>query len=602
MTVTTRNKLYTRRRMLGMSSALLVSAILAACGEEDNEATGGAGSGDSAATTTPTEVPPTATEVSIEYPTEPDAAVLKIELEGGLTSIETKLSRVPLIAIYGDGRVFTLGPQIEIFPQPAEVPLQVAKLSPDGIQAILAEAKQAGLLDGDDYYRLDGITDLATTVFIVTANGQTTMTSVYGLNVEDGEIAIPDDQRELRQTLRKFRDKAASYSEWLPPEAILEPVSDYQPDRLQIVTYPYTIGDREIEPQQLDWPLETPPGEIGEPFVYPGLEARCTVLEGEQLATMMAAIQQANTLTKWMFEGEPYAVVNRPLLPDQEGCISPGAGDDVGDQPEGPYNYPTAPDAVVVRYELVGGFAPAQQHLTEMPVFSLFGDGLAVQPGPQIAIYPPPALPSLIFKTLTPAGIEAILAQADIAGLLQGDQQWLGLSDRVADAFTGVLTLTVNGETSQIEVYAPGMTDLEVSDDLSDEELEFRARFSAFIEQLHNLESWLPADAIAEPEDEYPLQRLQIVSQPADLAPPSDPSVEPDQVEWPLDRPLTELGEPVKVVEDGRCFVLEGEDFKTVMDALRDATAITRWSSNGKLYVLYPRPLLPNEVGCEFGG
>ncbi len=59
---------------------------------------------------------------------------------------------------------------------------------------------------------------------------------------------------------------------------------------------------------------------------------------------------------------------------------------------------------MVLRIEQSGGFVAVQYNLTRMPMLTLYGDGLIVTPGPQIEIYPGPALPALAQQRLTPRG------------------------------------------------------------------------------------------------------------------------------------------------------------------------------------------------------
>src|SRR5690606_34054254 len=151
--------------------------------------------------------------------------------------------------------------------------------------------------------------------------------------------------------------------------------------------------------------------------------------------------------------------------------------------------------------------------------------------GVQIAIYPGPALPALEFAQVSEEGIQAILAEAKGAGLLAGDQNWNEATTIVTDAHTGELTITTGGQTSVIRVYAPGMTGFE--DQLSDEEIAFRHKFDDFTGKLQSLSSWLPEGAVTPHEEEYPLNRIQIITQPGELAPVGDPNIDPDHIEWP---------------------------------------------------------------------
>jgi hypothetical protein len=59
-------------------------------------------------------------------------------------------------------------------------------------------------------------------------------------------------------------------------------------------------------------------------------------------------------------------------------------------------DYPTGSDDLVLRIEHVGGFVMMEHLMTRLPVISLTGDGCFVYEGPQIMIYPAPALPNLL--------------------------------------------------------------------------------------------------------------------------------------------------------------------------------------------------------------
>ena len=45
----------------------------------------------------------------------PDDVVLRVDYVGGFVPVEDVVSRLPLVSVYGDGRVITLGPVIAIF-------------------------------------------------------------------------------------------------------------------------------------------------------------------------------------------------------------------------------------------------------------------------------------------------------------------------------------------------------------------------------------------------------------------------------------------------------------------------------------------------------
>src|SRR3954465_9238538 len=100
-------------------------------------------------------------------------------------------------------------------------------------------------------------------------------------------------------------------------------------------------------------------------------------------------------------------------------------------------SYPHAADALVLRIDTSGGFVAPQQTLQQMPSFSLYGDGRAITRGAQIEIYPAPALPSLVVNAVTPAGVQALVADALAAGL-RSDRSYstMAVSDMPTTTFS----------------------------------------------------------------------------------------------------------------------------------------------------------------------
>src|SRR5262245_41730535 len=109
----------------------------------------------------------------------------------------------------------------------------------------------------------------------------------------------------------------------------------------------------------------------------------------------------------------------------------------------GGIDHSTAPDHVLVRVAWEGGFVPVEWTYTNLPIFSLYGDGKIVVPGAQIEIYPPPALPAISDRTVDEAGIQEILREAiDATADLPEDLDDMGMVT-IADAPTTVITISV---------------------------------------------------------------------------------------------------------------------------------------------------------------
>ncbi|MDP9429443.1 MAG: hypothetical protein M3Q47_11465 [Actinomycetota bacterium] len=80
----------------------------------------------------------------------PGALVLEVEHVGGFLPPEALAARVPLVAVYGDGRVVAPGAQIEVYPPPALPPLQVWRLDAEGVRTVVDRAVAAGVTGRGD--------------------------------------------------------------------------------------------------------------------------------------------------------------------------------------------------------------------------------------------------------------------------------------------------------------------------------------------------------------------------------------------------------------------------------------------------------------------
>ena len=60
-----------------------------------------------------------------------------------------------------------------------------------------------------------------------------------------------------------------------------------------------------------------------------------------------------------------------------------------------------------------GGFVAPSYSLKPVPAFSLYGDGRLIIEGPQIEIYPGPALPNLLVTRISEDGVQAILSRRE---------------------------------------------------------------------------------------------------------------------------------------------------------------------------------------------
>lgn len=121
----------------------------------------------------------------------------------------------------------------------------------------------------------------------------------------------------------------------------------------------------------------------------------------------------------------------------------------------GPVDYPTGNTDLVLQIALEGGFVTPETTLTRIPGFSLYGDGTVIVTGPQIEIYPPPALPNLQTTNISPEAMGELLSAAKEAGLFANDFDY-GLPG-ITDMPTTTITINADGQTYLSQIYAFGM-------------------------------------------------------------------------------------------------------------------------------------------------
>jgi hypothetical protein len=175
------------------------------------------------------------------------------------------------------------------------------------------------------------------------------------------------------------------------------------------------------------------------------------------------------------------------------GNADPGSDGGTGASGTTGIEHPTGANDLILGVAYEGGFVAYEYTLGTTPFWSLFGDGTLIVPGPQIEIYPGPALPNLTATPVSEEGIQAILRAAKDAVLMDGDRNYGDMC--IADAANTVFTTTANGSTSVVSAYA-----LDVGEPTGScggsKDAEARAKLAAFQAKLTDLQSWLPAGSL----------------------------------------------------------------------------------------------------------
>jgi hypothetical protein len=265
---------------------------------------------------------------------------------------------------------------------------------------------------------------------------------------------------------------------------------------------------------------------------------------------------------------------------------------------------PDPASTLVLRMQYHGGLMPAASTLVEMPIFSLYADGAIYGLGAQIAIYPPPALPALTRMRISAAGVTALVERARTIGL--GTDHEL-LDRRIADAPLTVFTFVDAGvaHTTISNIVGLGAS----PDPLwPKEDVALLQALNDLAALLGSAGVSLPADQIVERETLPDPERLQVIAVP--VAPGEEPLLGvPDVAQpvlaWPLSKPLGVFGEdaaPLTSIPGARCGEVSGVEGVILVAALRMANQQSPWASDGQLWGLLPRPLLPDETACDVPG
>lgn len=254
---------------------------------------------------------------STPYGYDADAVVLRVQYVGGFVMPATLLTRLPLVSIYGDGRLITAGPQIEIYPPPALPNVQVQHIDPANLDKLVQLALDAGVGGKPDLGQ-PGVADLPDTRFtVLTSKGAQTL-DAFAL-VESDLPGLTPAQQAARKKLLDLQNALIDPTGVLGKGAVSESV-EFPPAAVAGVVTPWTKpGDNLPAQQPKAWPGPALPGpSVGQG----GLDQHCVTVSGSALAPVLAAARQANEITPWTWGGKRWNVTFRPLLPDERDCGS----------------------------------------------------------------------------------------------------------------------------------------------------------------------------------------------------------------------------------------------------------------------------------------
>ena len=238
--------------------------------------------------------------------------------------------------------------------------------------------------------------------------------------------------------------------------------------------------------------------------------------------------------------------------------------------------HPTGADDVVLRIGYEGGFVPVEYAFLDLPVLLVTGDGRVIVQGPQIEIYPGPLLPNMQQRTISEAGIQALLRLAEEHDLFRDVTYDPNMM--IADASDTVVTISANGDTYEHRAYALGMGGQDTD--------QARARLASFVERASDVVAAAGADTLG-PEMPFEAMAYLIRASVADeSAVGSD--IAPTIVDWPADA-------PVRLADAAECATVTVESFA---DLFASANQLTWFREGGVTYQLTVKPQLPGVPAC----
>jgi hypothetical protein len=208
-----------------------------------------------------------------------------------------------------------------------------------------------------------------------------------------------------------------------------------------------------------------------------------------------------------------------------------------------------------------------------------FYDGMIVVP----MVYPGTIYNSVSRRSISDAGIAAIAAAADKAGLL-GKTTTFG-------------TVPPGGATCHVTMIVAGVTHelsgaCAADDPLATASPGTAQAFGDFVSKMQTLPLWLTAD-LGESKSWDPGSIVVLASPPT--AVDAGSPITPGQAKWPLAVAFSRFGSAAGST-DIRCAVVSGGDMAALLPAILDGNALTRYSdSEGVAKSLVARPLLPGE-------
>ena len=260
------------------------------------------------------------------------------------------------------------------------------------------------------------------------------------------------------------------------------------------------------------------------------------------------------------------------------GCAS-GGSESTADRDEAPY----------LLQARITHAVPPEQQFDRLARVTITRDGVVVTAGAMPASFPGPLVAPLRGRTITGAGYDRIVAEAQAAGLLDGTVDPGGA---MPGGLLAEVNLWVDGEMRTIHgdpnrvmqcVRAPCAAPPGTPE-----------AFGAFWSGIQDLASVM-AEELG-PEERYVPEAYALL---VGVPPIDDAGLGVQIAEWPLEAALGTLGQPIGAEAFPRCATVTGDDAATLGPSLEGANQLTQWADGDAAPVaLRARPIVSGEDPC----
>lgn len=200
-----------------------------------------------------------------------------------------------------------------IYPGPLWVGPSVRSISQKGIDAILAEARKQGLLGSKHDFAGEQMPGSITGHIEMAVDGVK-----YDLQGDPTALTrcrcIPDPGTAA--AFAAFWQRVTDIPGWLGAE--VGESSQYDPERIAVLTTAPAEAQSGITPNEVPWPLTTPFASFGTRFG--SVTDRCAIVSGTDLAKLLPVVKQANQLTRFVDGADAERSLQvRVLVPGEPG-------------------------------------------------------------------------------------------------------------------------------------------------------------------------------------------------------------------------------------------------------------------------------------------